>query len=127
MANINPLQPQSPDGVYPGLDVFTGQSHFWGSYPTTFLTEYVLGVRPLTAGYAAFAFTPLPGFRTEWVQGRVPTPAGLIYASWGFGDDGKMAMQVEAPAGLVGRVTFPWNGTVVQVQGGGGAMLFTQA
>lgn len=41
---------QSGDGVYPGLDLFTADSHFWASYPTVFLIEGVLGVRPNAKG-----------------------------------------------------------------------------
>ncbi|KAJ6092456.1 hypothetical protein N7467_004425 [Penicillium canescens] len=59
-------------GTYPGLDLFTGMSHFSGSYPTVFLSEYVLGIRPTKPGYSTFLFAPLPGFKTEWVDGRVP-------------------------------------------------------
>ncbi|KAH8685358.1 Six-hairpin glycosidase-like protein [Tricladium varicosporioides] len=89
----------STDGKYPGLDLFTGQSHFWGSYPTTFLTEYVLGVRPTERGYNKFLFAPLSKFKTTWVHGRVPTPKGIIYAAWGYDSNGKINMEVTAPTG----------------------------
>ncbi|KAJ4138812.1 hypothetical protein NW768_002685 [Fusarium equiseti] len=98
------------DGTYPGLDLFSANSHFWGSYPTVFLTEYVLGVRPTKKGYLEFLFAPLPGFNTEWVHGRVPTPAGLIYAAWGYNSDGKIMMEIAIPKGLKGKVNPPFEG-----------------
>ncbi|KAH7129839.1 catalytic activity: RhaA is able to hydrolyze alpha-1 [Dactylonectria estremocensis] len=100
----------SPDGVYPGLDLFTANSHFWGSYPTVFLTEYVLGIRPTAKAYSKFLFAPLPGFTTEWVQGRVPTPSGLVYAAWGYNDRGKIVMEVTAPSGLSCTIIPPFEG-----------------
>lgn len=41
---------------------------------TVFLTEYAPGIRPKVKAYSEFLFSPLPWFKTEWVQGRVPTP-----------------------------------------------------
>ncbi|KAJ5919313.1 hypothetical protein N7466_010256 [Penicillium verhagenii] len=101
----------STDGKYPGLDLFTGLSHFWGSYPTVFLTEYVLGVRAATPGYSEYLFAPLPKFKTEWVHGRVPTPSGLVYAAWGYNKRGKMMMDITAPSGIRGTIIPPFSGT----------------
>jgi hypothetical protein len=86
-------------------------SHFWGSYPTVFLSEYALGVRPTKPGYSTFLFGPLPGFKTEWVHGRVPTPAGLIYAAWGYNKQGKIVMEITAPSGLQGTLVPPFKGS----------------
>ena len=46
------------------------------------LTNYVLGVRPTKPGFTDFAFEPpdLPG--VDWAEGAIPTPRGLIRASW---------------------------------------------
>ncbi|KAJ5640999.1 Six-hairpin glycosidase-like protein [Penicillium herquei] len=100
----------STNGTYPGLDLFTGMSHFWGSYPTVFLTEYALGVRATKPGYKEFLFAPMPGFKTDWVQGRVPTPSGLILAAWGYDTEGKIVMEIEAPSGLYGTLVPPFDG-----------------
>ncbi|KAJ5753780.1 uncharacterized protein N7511_007933 [Penicillium nucicola] len=101
----------SPDGAYPGIDLFTGLSHFWGSYPTVFLTEHVLGIRAASVGYKEFVFAPLTGFKTNWVQGRVPTPHGIIYAAWGYGSNGKIIMEIEAPKGVKGKLVPPFDGS----------------
>ncbi len=60
----------------------------WGDecHPDTaiagILTNYVLGVRPTKPGFADFEFEPpdIPG--VDWAEGTVPTPRGLIRASW---------------------------------------------
>ncbi|KAF7556572.1 hypothetical protein G7Z17_g1309 [Cylindrodendrum hubeiense] len=100
----------SPDGKYPGLDLFTANSHYWGSYPTVFLTEYVLGIRPTGKAYSDFLFSPLAGFKTEWVQGRVPTPAGLVFAAWGYNAQGKVVMEITIPAELRCTIIPPFEG-----------------
>jgi hypothetical protein len=71
----------------------------------------VLGIRPTSSAYSKFLFAPLPGFKTTWVHGRVPTPKGLIYAAWGYNSDGKIIMEVTAPSGTNGTVLVPFNGT----------------
>lgn len=83
-------------------------SHFWGSYPTAFLTGYVLGIRPITPGYKTFLFFPLSGFNTTWVHGRVPTPNGIMYAAWGYGSDEKMSMEITIPQGLKCTIVPPF-------------------
>ena len=110
MLNLKLTPIQSTDGTYPGLDLFTGNSHFWGSYPTVFLTEYVLGVRPTKPAYEEYLFAPLSGFKTEWVHGRVPTPSGVIKAAWGYDSQGKMSMEIHAPRGLHGTLVPPFEG-----------------
>ncbi|KAH7350663.1 catalytic activity: RhaA is able to hydrolyze alpha-1 [Rhexocercosporidium sp. MPI-PUGE-AT-0058] len=99
----------SPDSAYPGLDLFTGQSHFWGSGPTAFLTEHVLGVRPTVPGYSRFLFAPLPGFNTSWVHG-VLTPAGIIYAAWSTDSPGNVGLEINAPANTACIFVPPFNG-----------------
>jgi hypothetical protein len=86
-------------------------SHFWGSYPTVFLSEYALGVRPTKPSYSTYLFAPLPGFKAEWVQGPVPTPSGLIYAAWEHNKQGKIVMEITAPAGLQGTLVPPFAGS----------------
>lgn len=86
-------------------------SHFRGSYPTVFLSEYALGVRPTKPGYSTYLFAPLPGFKTEWVHGRVPTPSGLIYAAWGHNKQGKIVMEIIAPAGHQRTLVPPFAGS----------------
>lgn len=47
----------------------------------------------------------------EWVQGRVPTPHGFIYANWGHGSNGKIIMDITAPKGTQAIIVPPFPGT----------------
>lgn len=64
-----------------GKHCYTGLRHSlchgWAGGPTAFLTEHVLGVRPLDPGFRTVRINPeLPGLRK--VEGAVPTPLGTI-------------------------------------------------
>ncbi|KWU43435.1 hypothetical protein RHOSPDRAFT_35040 [Rhodotorula sp. JG-1b] len=127
----------SADGTYPGNDLETAQSHYWGGFPTAFMTEYVLGVRPTTPGFVTFEVKPLSDWSDTWVQGRVPTPHGLIYTAWGYDSAGKIHMEVTAPKGTAGIISPPFSGSfsvdgksqqagTVTVKGGQGKVAIVQ-
>ncbi|ORY82403.1 Six-hairpin glycosidase-like protein [Leucosporidium creatinivorum] len=101
----------SSDGTYPGNDLQTALSHFWGGFPTAFLSEYVLGVQPITPGFKTFRVAPLSDWSGDWVHGRVPTPHGLIYVAWGYDANGKISMEITAPQGTTGYVSPPFSGS----------------
>ncbi|KAK4048798.1 hypothetical protein OIV83_004564 [Microbotryomycetes sp. JL201] len=126
----------SEDQSHPGLELFTGQSHFFGAGATSFLTDYALGVRHAAKGFTQWVFEPLP-FNTTWIQGRVPTPYGNIAAAWGYNADGKLMMEVTAPKGTEGTVIPPVSGKFsvnggkaqsgnIPVKGGKGTVLIKQ-
>ncbi|KAL4930987.1 putative alpha-L-rhamnosidase C [Aspergillus undulatus] len=78
-----------PDGR-PGLDLFTSHAHPWGGAPTYVFTEYVLGIQPTKPGFKEWAFRPtLTHTGLRWAKGRVPTPHGVINASWKIDGSGK--------------------------------------
>ncbi len=52
-------------------------SHGWSSGPTSFLTEYVLGVQPTAGGFKSMVIQPELG-DLKWAAGTVPTPHGAI-------------------------------------------------
>ena len=63
-----------------GADAFGGAAsccHGFAASPVEFLHEVILGVRPLAAGFARFAFHPQL-LDLEFAQGRIPTPHGEI-------------------------------------------------
>jgi hypothetical protein len=51
--------------------------HGWSSGVTNWLTEYILGVRPTSGGFATVTIVPHLG-SLHWVSGKVPTPHGDI-------------------------------------------------
>jgi len=51
--------------------------HAWGASPLYLLGKYYLGVKPTSPGYAGYLVEPNTG-GLQWIQGKVPTPAGNI-------------------------------------------------
>jgi hypothetical protein len=59
---------------------YTSLAHPWGAGVTKWLSENVLGIQPVGAGFTTFTVIPHLGDLTE-VQGSMPTPFGVIRAS----------------------------------------------
>ena len=51
--------------------------HAWGASPLYLLGKYYLGVKPTAPGYASYTVEPSLG-GLQWIQGKVPVPAGTI-------------------------------------------------
>jgi hypothetical protein len=86
-------------------------SHGWSSGPTSFLTEYILGVRPAAPGYSDVIIHPNLG-DLEWVEGNVPTPHGTIYVK-AFRQKSHLIVKMKLPAGIKAHVEVPgelWDG-----------------
>lgn len=99
----------SGDGT-PGMGANTSLSHGWSTTPTSALSAYVLGVRPVTAGYATWIVQPHPG-TLAWTEGQVPTPHGNLSVDWaGQSGVGVFSMGVTAPSGTSGTVAVPTYG-----------------
>lgn len=80
--------------------------HGWASGPTSWLSEYVLGVQVVEPGCRAVRITPHLG-DLEWVEGTFPTPHGIITIRHEKSPDGKVKSRVEAPDGIKVYSTFP--------------------
>ncbi|HEY0792216.1 MAG TPA: alpha-L-rhamnosidase C-terminal domain-containing protein [Chthoniobacterales bacterium] len=94
------------DGT-PGLGEGTSLAHGWSSAPTSALSKYVLGVRPVQPGYQTWLVEPRPG-DLSWAAGTVPTPYGPIEVSWQNGAQG-FRLEVCVPAGTCASVGVPVN------------------
>jgi alpha-L-rhamnosidase len=68
--------------------------HAWGASPIYLLGKYYLGVSPTKPGYETYTIAPQLG-GLQWMQGKVPTPAGDIevYCS-------TTQIKLKAPSGL---------------------------
>jgi hypothetical protein len=55
--------------------------HVWSAHPTAFLSQHVLGVFPMEAGWRRFGLDP-QRFNLEHASGKVPTPHGDIEIKW---------------------------------------------
>jgi len=72
--------------------------HGWSAGPTAWLTEHVLGVKPVEAGYKMVKIEPHLG-DLEWVEGTVPTPYGIISVKHTKNGD-KIDSKISVPKGV---------------------------
>jgi alpha-L-rhamnosidase len=107
------------DGT-PGLGVGTSLAHGWASGPTSALSKYVLGVRPVEAGYKAWLVEPQPG-DLGWAAGTVPTPYGPIAVSWQKVSRG-LRLELWVPEGTRGTVGVPVSGANASLSDNGRAV-----
>lgn len=112
------------DGT-PGFGSFTSLSHGWASTPASALPEYVLGIQPVTPGYATWLVQPDPGDLT-WAEGQAPTPHGAVQVSWA-GESGarQFSMNVTAPSGTNGTIAVPTYGAANPVVEVGGQVVWS--
>lgn len=87
-------------GAYCYLGFRHSLCHGWASGPTAWLSQHVLGVRPLEPGFARVRVVPRLG-SLQWAEGTYPTPHGPVRVRHDRGADGKISSKVEAPAGVV--------------------------
>lgn len=81
--------------VQPGGRLTRSHCHGWSAAPVYYLTEYVLGVKPVERGYKKVQIKP-HACGLNWCRGVVPTPYGDIRVSWKKTDDG-LKIDYDAP------------------------------
>lgn len=74
--------------------------HGWASGPTSWLTEYVLGVEVLEPGCRVLRIVPHLA-DLEWVEGTFPTPKGIVKIRHKKQPDGSISSKIDAPEGIV--------------------------
>jgi alpha-L-rhamnosidase len=84
--------------------------HAWGASPIYLLGKYYLGVQPTAPGYDQYTIEPKLG-GLQWMQGKVPTPAGEIevYCS-------NKQIKIKSPVGT-GTLRFNTTGKPVSNEG----------
>jgi alpha-L-rhamnosidase len=99
----------------PGLGNSTSLAHGWGAMPAAALSSLVLGIQPVSAGYATWRIQPHPG-DLQWAEGRAPTPKGPIDVAWRSEQTtSRFDMRVSTPAGTSGEIAVPTFGARVVV------------
>jgi len=73
--------------------------HGWASGPTAWLSQNVLGVKPLEPGCKRVRIAPQLG-NLKWVEGTYPTPLGPIKVRHERQPDGSVKSKIEAPPGV---------------------------
>lgn len=70
--------------------------HGWAAGPTAWLSEHVLGLKPLSPGSTKVLCAPHLG-DLEWAEGDYPTPHGLIHVHHKRTAAGGIETRIEAP------------------------------
>jgi hypothetical protein len=73
--------------------------HAWSATPTFDLTAHVLGVRPMSPGFASVRIEPHFG-RLMHLEGRVPTPHGMIEISLDRDHGGRVTLPSDTTAAV---------------------------
>ncbi len=73
--------------------------HGWAAGPTAWLSEHVLGFRPLEPGCRTLAIEPHLG-GLDYAEGRFPTPFGTVRVRHETRPDGQVDTAVDAPKGI---------------------------
>ena len=73
--------------------------HGWASGPTSWLTQYVLGINVLEPGCKVIKIEPHLG-DLQWVKGTFPTPLGVLKIEHRKMDAGTVKTSFDAPTGI---------------------------
>jgi hypothetical protein len=87
-----------------GKDAFGGDGslcHGFATSPIDFFQTAILGVEPLTPGFATFTVNPI-ALDLNFAEGRVPTPHGNIFIRWER-ENSYLKIELKVPAGTVGK------------------------
>jgi alpha-L-rhamnosidase len=83
---------------------YTSFCHPWGSGVVKWLSEEILGIKPLKPGFTDCDILPHPGRTLTQIKGSVPTPRGTIHAEI---DVNKGIFNITVPAGIKARAGIP--------------------
>ncbi|RLD71538.1 MAG: hypothetical protein DRI98_04925 [Bacteroidetes bacterium] len=93
---------------------YTSFCHPWGGGVVKWLTEEVLGIKPVQPGFRQFDVFPHPGTKLTQVSGTMPTPMGGIHVSY---DVSKGNYEIDVPDGLEARIGIPFLGKeIVEIE-----------
>ena len=85
-------------------------NHAWGSAAGNLISRYVLGLRPLVAGYGRVLIQPQLGHTLTYAQGKVPTIRGPIFIS-ATKQAGQFLLRLTLPGNVTARVMLPASGS----------------
>ena len=108
---VAPYQGFNPDGTPIIENARSGETslaHGWAAGPTAALSAYVLGMRPVSPGWAKWLAEPQPG-DLKFAQGSVGTPEGRLGVRWerDAGGTPSFRISVRVPRGTTGTVAVP--------------------
>ncbi|MBZ5536658.1 MAG: alpha-L-rhamnosidase [Acidobacteriia bacterium] len=88
-----------------GEGYFVTLCHGWASGPTAWLTEQVLGIQPVAAGFREVTIRP-DLCDLKWVRGSEPCPQGSIEVDYQH-DNADFKATIKVPQGVVAQVSMP--------------------
>lgn len=104
-ARIDELVPQRKTDVHATYGNYCYEGfrhsfcHGWASGPTSWLSQYVLGINVLQPGCTKIKLEPHLG-DLEWVKGTFPTPLGILEVEHRKMENGKIKTWYKAPSGV---------------------------
>jgi len=101
-----------------GRGYFVSLAHGWSSGPTVWLTEEILGIKPVAAGFSQVSIRPdLAGLK--WARGYEPSPHGPIKVEYRSDSGGGLVATIDLPMGIEASVSMPVSQghNVIQVNG----------
>lgn len=102
-ARIDELVPQRKTDVHATYGNYCYEGfrhsfcHGWASGPTSWLSQYVLGINVLQPGCTKIKLEPHLG-DLEWVKGTFPTPLGILEVEHRKMENGKIKTWYKAPS-----------------------------
>lgn len=99
------FDPSWPDDLNVELNKvpYLSLSHGWATGPTSYLSEFVLGVRSTGPGFKTVEIQPELG-DLKWAEGDVPTPHGVIHVRADHRAGGT-SVTVTLPSGVVATIS----------------------
>ncbi len=88
--------------------------HAWGAGSTYLLSAFVLGIRPLEAGYEKLLFAPSGSF--DSLEGVVPTAKGLVAVKCESVDGGKKKFTLVLPKNVEFEANLPENSDIEVIE-----------
>ena len=104
-ARIDELVPPGKKDIHGDYGAYCYQGfrhslcHGWASGPTAWLSQNVLGVKPLEPGFKRVRIAPQLG-NLKWAEGSYPTPFGPIHVRHDRQPDGSIKSKIDAPPGI---------------------------
>jgi alpha-L-rhamnosidase len=82
-------------------------NHAWGAVPGNIIPRYVLGLKPLTAGFGQVELKPQPGTNLSFAQGTIPTIRGPVFIQVATNTANSFQLLVNLPGNVTATVMLP--------------------
>lgn len=112
------------EGIGPGGSPYqagyTSMAHAWSTGIVPLMTNYVVGLKPLSPGFEEYEIAPIIwGGGLTWAETTLSTPRGRIWVEWHLIDSaggGGLSLTVSSPEGTTGSVYVPVADKVSEVK-----------